>query len=110
MRLKVARETWTPADHVGPLREAGPPPLVILRNRVKLRQVEGEERRTVASSPQSDLWGWCGHADASKRYRSLTLAMDQISFMNPTLRSTRLGPSQRDPGRVTMETQSMRSR
>ncbi len=41
MRLIVAREEWLGLRDVAPLREALAPPLVVLVDRMKLRQVEG---------------------------------------------------------------------
>ena len=41
--LAMAREEWPRVGHVTPLGEPRPPPLVVLRHRVELWQVQGDK-------------------------------------------------------------------
>ena len=47
-RLVVPAEERSGRADVGPLGEAGAPPLVVLRDRMELRQVEGDRARRLA--------------------------------------------------------------
>ena len=47
MGLVMAREERLCPDHIGPLGESRLPPLVVLRDRMELRKVEGQDLGTV---------------------------------------------------------------
>src|SRR5258705_12977042 len=59
MRLVVAFEEWLGPDDVSPFCEAHSPPLVVLRDRVILGQVEGQR-----AHPSGEA-GWFGRATRS---------------------------------------------